>query len=98
VVSLVSIFTMWALMHHKLKVGRALGSDAIVADARCTRACLYLSFVLLFSSAGYELLGIGGLDSIGAGGIALLSFREGREAMEKARGKSCACAPDSCKT
>jgi divalent metal cation (Fe/Co/Zn/Cd) transporter len=97
VVSLVSIFAMWALIHYKVRVGRRLGSDAILADARCTRACLYLSFVLLVSSAGYELLGIGGLDALGAGAIAVLSFREGRKAIAEARGKSCACASDSCK-
>jgi divalent metal cation (Fe/Co/Zn/Cd) transporter len=92
VVSLVSIATMWLLIHYKLKVGRILNSAAIVADAHCTRACLYLSLVLLASSAGYELTGIGGMDSLGALAIAWLSFREGREAFDKARGKAgCSC-------
>jgi divalent metal cation (Fe/Co/Zn/Cd) transporter len=92
VVAAVSILTMWLLIHHKLKVGRRLGSDAILADANCTRACLYLSVILLLSSAGYELTGIGGVDSAGAVLIAWFSFREGREAFGKARGKACACA------
>lgn len=92
VVSLVSIATMWLLIHYKLKVGRKLNSAAIVADAHCTRACLYLSVALLVSSAGYELTGIGGMDSLGAFAIAWLSFREGREAFEKARGRpACSC-------
>ena len=92
IVSVVSIFTMWALMHYKLKVGRELNSQAIIADANCTKTCLYLSLVLLLASAGYELTGIGSLDSIGTIVIAWLSFREGREAFQKAAGKmTCGC-------
>jgi len=91
IVSLISIATMWALIRFKLRVGRQLGSDAILADAQCTRTCLYLSFVLLLASAGYELTGIGGVDAVGAIALAIFSFREGREAFEKARGKLCCC-------
>jgi len=91
VISLISILTMGALIHYKLKVGRALASDAIIADANCTKTCLYLSFILLAASLGYEITGIGGLDAIGALAIAVFSFREGREAFEKAQGKACSC-------
>jgi divalent metal cation (Fe/Co/Zn/Cd) transporter len=91
VISLISIGTMWLLIHFKLKVGRALNSDAVIADANCTKTCLYLSFVLLISSLGYELTGIGWFDSLGAFAIAVFSFREGKEAFEKAKGKSCSC-------
>ncbi len=92
VISLISIFTMWLLIRLKLDVGNKLGSQAIVADAHCTRACMYLSFVLLFASAGYALTGIGGLDALGAALIAVFAFREGRESFEKARGIACGCA------
>lgn len=92
VVSLVSIFSMWLLIHYKVKVGRGLNSPAILADANCTRVCMQLSVVLLIASAGYELTGWGGLDALGAIVIALLSFREGREAFEKARDNGiCSC-------
>lgn len=91
VIGLVSIASMWLLIHHKLRVGRALKSDAILADANCTRVCLYLSIVLLAASLGYELTGIGGIDSIGAVVIAWYALREGRESFQKAKGKSCAC-------
>ena len=92
IVSVVSILTMWALMHYKLRVGRELNSQAIIADANCTKTCLYLSLVLLLASGGYELTGIGILDSIGTIVIAWLSFREGREAFQKAAGKiTCGC-------
>jgi len=83
VIAVISIFTMWALIYFKVKVGKELNSDAILEDANCTKACLYLSFILLFASVGYELTGIGGIDSIGAVLIAIFSFREGREAFEK---------------
>ena len=95
VISLISILTMWLLIHYKLKVGKQLNSQAIVADAHCTRACLYLSIVLLLSSGGYELTGMGGIDSIGAIFIAGLSLKEGRESFQKAQGLSCSCQ-DSC--
>jgi divalent metal cation (Fe/Co/Zn/Cd) transporter len=91
VIAVISIFAMWALIHFKVKVGRQLNSDAILEDANCTKACLYLSFTLLLASVGFELTGIGGIDSLGAILIAIFSFREGRESFEKARGESCHC-------
>jgi len=91
VVSVVSIVSMWLLIRAKVRVGTALQSDAILADAACTRTCLQLSVVLLVASAGYELTGSGLFDSLGSLLIAWLSWREGREAFGKAAGKSCRC-------
>jgi divalent metal cation (Fe/Co/Zn/Cd) transporter len=88
IIAAISIFTMWALIYFKVKVGRQLNSEAILEDANCTKACLYLSFTLLAASIGFELTGIGGIDSIGAILIAVFSFREGRESFEKSRGES----------
>ena len=92
IISLLSISFMWYLIHQKTKVGTALGSPAILADAACSRACVYLSVVLMISSVGYELTGIGSLDAIGAILISWLTFREGREAFGKARGMNCSCS------
>jgi hypothetical protein len=92
VVAAVSILSMWLLIHEKMKVGRALQSPAILADAACTRTCLQLSVALLAASIGYELTGVGSLDAIGSLAIAVLSLREGREALQKARGLACSCA------
>jgi divalent metal cation (Fe/Co/Zn/Cd) transporter len=92
IVSSISIVTMWLLIHFKMKVGKELNSQAIIADAQCTRTCLYLSCVLLAASIGFELTGIGGLDSAGTIVIAWFSFREGRESVEKAHGKACSCS------
>ena len=92
VVSIVSIASMWALMRAKVRVGKELDSQAILADAACTRACLQLSVVLLAASAGYKFTGIAGLDSIGAVVIGALCFREGKEAFGKARAGLFACS------
>lgn len=91
VISLASMSFMWLLIHHKTRVGTALNSPAILADAACSRACLYLSAVLLVASTGFELTGIGSLDAVGALIIAWLTWREGREAFSKARGLGCSC-------
>ncbi|HEY6011328.1 MAG TPA: cation transporter [Nitrospirota bacterium] len=99
VVSVISIFSMWLLIRAKMSVGKQLNSQAILADAACTRTCLQLSVVLLIASAGYALTGIGGLDSIGALIIGGLCYREGKEAMEKAKTGTFACTcGGSCKT
>ena len=92
IISSVSILTMWFLMRAKLKVGKQLGSNAIIADANCTRTCFYLSFLLLGSSLIYEFTGIGWVDIIGALGIAWFAFTEGREAFEKAKNVSHSCS------
>lgn len=92
VVACVSILSMWLLIHYKVKVGRALGSQAILTDAACTRVCLYLSLILLASSASYQLTGIGWLDAAGALGISWFAAKEGREAFAKARGIPCGCS------
>jgi divalent metal cation (Fe/Co/Zn/Cd) transporter len=96
VVSVVSILSMWLLIHYKVKIGKQYNSQALIADANCSKACMYLSIILLVSSVGYEVTRIGAIDSIGALGIALFSVREGREALEKSKGNlSCSC-PGKC--
>jgi divalent metal cation (Fe/Co/Zn/Cd) transporter len=91
IIGALSIASMWLLIHYKVKTGRALNSDAILADAACTRTCLRLSFVLLAASIGYELTGAGYIDSAGTLVIAWMSLGEGREALGKAKGLSCSC-------
>jgi len=92
IVALISIVSMWLLIRAKVRVGAALGSQAILADAACTRACLFLSLVLLAASAGFALTGIGWFDALGTLGIAAFSVKEGREAYGKAHGIACCCS------
>jgi divalent metal cation (Fe/Co/Zn/Cd) transporter len=91
IISLISILTMIFLTRAKLSVGKKLNSNAIIADANCTKTCVYLSIVLLLSSILYEIFRIGYIDSIGALGIAYYAFKEGKESMEKSNGKNCNC-------
>ena len=94
VISLISIAIMWLLVTGKRRVGRALDSSPILADANCTMVCIYMSIVLLASSVIYQLTGFGFVDSLGAIGLIYFSVNEGREAFEKAAGMECTCSEE----
>ncbi len=92
IISLISIAAMWALVYAKIQVGHRLDSAPILADANCTKVCIYMSIVLLVASVLYQLTGIGYADVLGALGLIYFAVQEGREAFEKAAGvESCAC-------
>ena len=84
VISLISIAIMGALVIGKRKIGRALNSAPILADANCSMVCIYMSVVLLASSLIYQITGFGFADSLGALGLIYFSISEGRESFEKA--------------
>jgi divalent metal cation (Fe/Co/Zn/Cd) transporter len=86
IISLISLSVMIFLYRAKLKTGRQLNSAAIIADANCTKTCIYMSVVLLVSSLTFALTGFALLDVLGALGIAWFAFSEGKEAFEKAQG------------
>ena len=89
---------MWALVLGKRKVGRALNSSPILADANCTMVCIYMSIVLLVSSFIYQFTGFGLIDSLGAFGLIYFSSKEGKEAFEKAANINADCCDDeACK-
>ena len=85
IISSISIVVMMGLIYGKIKTGKELHSDAILADANCTKVCIYMSCVLLASSAIYEVTGFAYADAIGTLGLAWFSFKEGQECFEKAR-------------
>ena len=92
IISSISISIMWGLVIWKTKVGKALNSDAIIADAECAKVCIYMSIVLLVSSMLYHFFKLPYIDSAGALVLAYLSFREGKECFEKAKSnKHCSC-------
>ena len=97
IISIVSIAVMVWLMNAKKKIGKALNSEPVIADANCTKVCVYMSVVLLVSSLIYELTGFAWADAIGAAGLIYFSVSEGKEAFEKAKGKECSCG-DNCHT
>jgi len=97
IISVISIAMMWALVAGKRKVGRALNSVPILADANCTLVCIYMSVILLVSSLIYAVTGFGFVDSIGALGLIYFSVKEGRESFDKANGIECDCEDEDCK-
>lgn len=91
-ISLISLTFMGILIWLKLYAGKRLKNQAIIADARCAMVCMWMSGVLLASSGIYWLTGFERTDAIGAIVLAFFAFREGRESIEKANNKSCACS------
>lgn len=91
IIAAISIITMYVLIVAKMRVGTLLKSDAIIADANCTKTCFYLSLILLASSFSYEFLQIGYIDEAGSLGIAYFAFKEGRESFKKSKSKSLTC-------
>ena len=92
VISTISILFMWYLIRCKRMIGYAINSPAMLADAACAQACVYLSITLLMSSLAYTLTGLGFIDSLGAIAIAWFTYREGKESLDKAKGLSCCCS------
>lgn len=92
IIATISILTMYFLMKYKLKTGKALNSEAIIADAHCTKTCIYLSIILLISSLLYEFFKINYIDVAGSLGIAWYAFSEGRESLEKAKKNQLSCS------
>ena len=83
---LVMPFLSWA----QRRTGRALGSNAVVADSTQTLLCTYLSAVLLAGLLLNATLGWAWADPIAGLVIAAVAAREGLEAW---RGESCGCGP-----
>ncbi len=98
IISIISIGAMWALVRGKRRVGHALNSAPILADANCTVVCIYMSLVLLVASLVYQVTGFGLVDSLGALGLIYFSVREGRESFEKAAGLEDDCADEACES
>ncbi len=84
IISLISLAAMWALVMAKRRVGHALESAPILADANCSLVCIYMSLVLLASSLVFQLTGLGFIDSLGALGLIYFSVSEGKESFAKA--------------
>jgi divalent metal cation (Fe/Co/Zn/Cd) transporter len=83
---LVMPFLSWA----QRRTGRALGSNAVVADSTQTLLCTYLSAVLLVGLVLNATLDWSWADPIAGLVIAVVAVREGLDAW---RGESCGCGP-----
>ncbi|MEU4606402.1 cation transporter [Kribbella sp. NPDC023972] len=87
--AIASLVVMPVLSWAQRRTGKALGSNAVVADGTQTLLCTYLSAVLLAGLVLNATLGWGWADPIAGLVIAAVAVREGVQAW---RGEGC-CAP-----
>jgi len=92
-VALLAVIVMPLLARAKLRVGEAIDSPALVADAKCSLACAWLSVTVLLGVGLNAAFGWWWADPLAALAMIPLLVREGREAIERSRGKptSCGC-------
>lgn len=86
VISLLSLSFMFFLWKAKEKVGRQLDSATVMADARCSLACIKLSVVLLVGSLCFWLFPtLWWVDSVAALILAFFIGGEGQEMIQSTR-------------
>lgn len=85
--AIASLSVMWWLAREKRRVGTALGSRAMTADAFQTDACFWLSLFLLVGIGANALFGWWWADPLAALAIAAVALKEGRASW---RGEGCA--------
>jgi divalent metal cation (Fe/Co/Zn/Cd) transporter len=86
VISLISLGFMFYLYRAKLSVGFKLDSATIMADARCSLACIKLSFILLAGSLLFFFFPfLWWLDSVAATVLSLFIFLEGFDLVSHSR-------------
>ena len=79
IIAVASIIIMPLLTWQKYKTGKQIGSRALVADAKETLACAFLSVALLLGLGANYLFGFWLADPIVGLIIVLFLFREGRK-------------------
>ena len=82
VLTALSLVVMPVLAYRKRVVGTEMQSRAVLADAAETRACVYLSAVVLVGLALNALFGWWWADPLAALGVVYFLIREGFEAFE----------------
>ncbi len=87
VLAALSLVVMPLLAWAKRRTGKALQSRAMIADAAETLVCAYLSFALLLGLALNAMLGWWWADPVAALLMLPLIVREGKEAIDGARGE-----------
>ena len=85
ILAALSVLLMPALGWMKHRTGRELGSKALMADAKETMVCWYLSVTLLLGLGLNAALGWWWADPVAALAMIPLLIHEGREAWEDAR-------------
>jgi divalent metal cation (Fe/Co/Zn/Cd) transporter len=89
VIAILSLLVMPLLARAKIRVGGQIGSRALVADAKETLACAFLSVALLLGLGANYLFGFWQADPLAGLVIVIFLFREGREVWEEAGEQDC---------
>lgn len=89
VLTAVSLVVMPVLARAKRRVGTELGERSVTADSAQTRACAYLSAVVLAGLALNATVGWWWADPLAALGVVGFLVHEGREALEAERLDDC---------
>lgn len=82
-----SVLLMPLLALAKRRIGAAIGSEALKAEANCTWVCAYMSATLLIGLLVTKYLGWWWADPLAALGIVCWIVGEGREAFERSAGR-----------
>ena len=85
VIALLSLIVMPILAVKKRRLGLSIGSAALMADARETLACAFLSLALLFGLGANYAWGLWQADPAAALVISAFLFREGYETWRESR-------------
>ena len=83
-IAVASSILMPFLATTKKRVGRRIGSRALISDGACSMVCAYMSWILLAGVAATALLGWWWADSVAALGFVWFVVREGLEAISEA--------------
>jgi divalent metal cation (Fe/Co/Zn/Cd) transporter len=96
IIAILSLIIMPLLARAKIRAGEQIGSRALVADAKETLACAFLSVALLLGLGANYLFGFWQADPIVGLVIVAFLIREGREVWEEAGEEECEeCEDDS---
>ena len=84
-IAVASSILMPFLATSKKRIGRRIGSKALVSDGSCSMVCAYMSWILLAGVGANALLGWWWADSVAALGFVWFVVHEGLEAINEAR-------------
>lgn len=87
IIAVLSLIIMPLLAHAKIRLGERIGSRALIADAKETLACTFLSLALLVGLGANYLVGFWQADPLVGLIVVVFLVREGREVQEEAAGR-----------
>ena len=85
ILAALSLLVMTGLAAFKQRVGKQIGSRALVADSKETWVCSYLSLSLLLGTGAYALFGWWWADPMGALAMLPVILWQGWETLAEAR-------------